>query len=271
MNRAVVLKTARDTFWLALVATVGIMLFEMLFVRAMREVPVEIANYWLGHKVFSRLIEALVGARLAENLTPTTLVTIGFAHPLVFALTWALLLTVCTRVIVGEIERGTADLLLTLPISRTRIYLSTSVVWMLAGIPVSLAPWLGMCLAQRFVPLWEPIDLQRLAMLPVNLYLLYLSIGSSATLVSSLTSRRGAAVAIVLTALLASFVLNFLSALWPAAKHVAFVGILNYYQPLPMARDGVWPIGHLAALAGFALAAWLAGLIIFRRRDIPAA
>ncbi|MBU0637930.1 MAG: ABC transporter permease [Planctomycetes bacterium] len=140
MSLAIVRKTFRDTLWVFLLLTLAIVAFEMLFVRAMSVFAGEITEIWFSKEALRRLIQMMVGADLAENATPTGLMTVGFAHPLLYAFTWTLILTICTRVIAGEIDRGTADLLLTLPISRASLYVSVSLVWLVCGVPISVAP-----------------------------------------------------------------------------------------------------------------------------------
>jgi len=270
MNSAVMRKTMRDALPLLVIAVLGILVFECLLVRALGEFAEELVETWFKLEFLKNLVTALVGADLAEDVTATSLVTIGFAHPLLYTLVWGFLLATCTRIIVGEVDRGTTDLLLTLPISRCRMYCSLSAVWILAGIPLCLAPLVGIWLGEDISPMSEPLDLARLRTAPPNLFALYLAIGSSTMLISSLTSRRGPAIAIALGALLGCFLLNFLAQLWSFARQISFLGVLDYYRPLESVRTGDWPLFEIAVLTGVALAVWLVGLWHFSRRDIHA-
>ena len=270
MNLAVFHKTARETALLLAILTAAIVGFELLFVLAMGEFAEEITGIWKVGFI-RRFIQVLVGADLFADLTATTLMTVGLAHPLLYVLTWSLLLTICSRVIAGEIDRGTADLLMTLPISRVATYASVSAVWLLSGVVVSFAPLIGIWLGESLYPLPEPIELKRLWIPVVNLFALYLAIGGAATLVSSVVSRRGQVVGIALAGLVGSFLLNFLAQFWSPAERMSFLGLLHYYRPLLCVQTGEWPLGDIAALVGVAACCWLAGLWWFARRDIPAA
>jgi len=271
VNLAVFRKTARETAPLLVILTAAILAFETLFVIAVREFAEQIADVWQRIELVRLIIQMLIGADRLADLTPTTLTIIGLAHPLLYALTWTLLLTTCTRVIAGEIDRGTADLLLTLPISRVAIYVAVSAVWLVCGVVLSLAPLVGIWVGRSLVPLTVPIELEPLWIPTVNLFALYLAIGGAVLLISSLVSRRGKAVAIVLAGLLASFLLNFLAQFWSPAERMSFLGLLHYYRPLLCVQTGEWPLGDIAALVGIAACCWLAGLWWFARRDIPAA
>ncbi len=270
MNRGIFRKTARDTLPLLLIITIAIVTLESLVVGVLSEFTEEINYIWLQRPLFQRFAKMLVGADLGPEASATTFMTIGFTHPLMFTLTWLFLLVTCTRVIAGEIDRGTADLLLTLPVSRGSVYVSVSAVWVLSGIPISLAPLSGAWIGEHVFSLWEPLVLSRLAILIVNLLALYLAIGGAVMLASSVVSRRGPAVAVVLAGLLASFLLNFLAQLWSPAEHVAFLSILHYYKPLPVVRTGDWPLLNITVLLGLGAVFWSVGLWRFTRRDIPA-
>lgn len=270
MNAALLKKTARDTAALLVIVVLGILLFECLVVRALGEFAEEITELWLSHPFLTNMVKALVGADLAESVTATSLMTIGFAHPLLYALLWGFLLATCTRVITGEIDRGTGDLLLSLPISRSRVYCSVSAVWMLCGIPLCLAPLAGVWLGEKAFPMGEPLELSRLRVVLLNLLALYLTIGCGTMLVSSVLSRRGPAVGITLAILLASFLLSFLAQIWPLAERFSFLGIFDYYRPLETVRTGSWPLRQIAVLGASAAVFWSSGLWHFSRRDIPA-
>ncbi|HVP12819.1 MAG TPA: ABC transporter permease subunit [Phycisphaerae bacterium] len=270
MNGPIIRKTAREAFPLLITLTLAVILFELLLTRAMGELSEGAANMWLQKPIFQRFIKAMLGAELIGHVTITGLMTVGFAHPVLYTLLWAFLLATCSRLIAGEVEGGTADLLLALPISRASLYASTSVVWILSGLPLCLATIVGMRIGVWLFPFKEPLDFGRLSMLTVNLFALHLAVGGATICVSSMVSRRSLAVAAILAWLLASFFLNFLSQLWPAVEKVSCLGLLNYYRPLPIVRTGVWPARDLGVILGISGVAWLAGLWRFRRRDIPA-
>lgn len=77
-------------------------------------------------------------------------------------------------------------------------------------------------------------------------------------------------VGVILGALLASFLMNFVAQLWPAARRLSFLGILHYYQPLPVVRTGDWPVRNIVILLSIAPITWSLGLWRFTLRDIRA-
>jgi len=271
VNLAVLRKTLRDSLPLLLVTFVGIVIFEAIFVRVMSDLAGELLGFWVRRPGLKKMIQMLIGGEVDLDISATGLITIGFAHPLLFALTWAFILTNTSRVISAEVDRGTADVLLGLPLSRWSYYLSVSVVWVLCGVVLTGAPLAGVWLGERLYPLEEPLGFDRLALVACNLFTLHLAISAAGMLASACFTRRAAAIAVVLGGLLASFLINFLSQFWPPAAHFSFLGLLDYYRPLAVVRDGAVSPRDVAVLCGIAAAMWGGGLWRFSTRDIPAA
>ncbi len=272
MSRAVLLKTLREDWLLILVVLVSIVLFEVVVVRMLIEAArdLELLRTWLERPLIKTLMRLALGDDLSGEITSTSLATFGLAHPFLYAVTWALLLAMATGAVAGEIGRGTADLLLALPLSRAAVYVSTSLVWLVAAILCSFVPLVGLSIGQRVFPLAEPLDLARLALVATNLCALNVAIAAFTLLVSSLVSRRGLAVGVVLAVLLVSDVVNLVASFWEAVEPISFLGFLHYYQPLPIVRSGQLPPGNLAVLLAIAAVTWSFGLWHFARRDIPA-
>ena len=273
MNRAIFLKTLRDRLLLTILMALAIVALEMAIVRAILEMSrdLELLRTWLSRPLMQSLIRLALGADLLGDLTPTTMATFGLGHPLLYALAWTLMLTIGTGVIAGEIDRGTADLLLTLPVARGTVYMSTSAAWVLAAVLVSAAPLPGLWLGERLCPLPEPLEFRRLWPVSANFLALNVAVASTTMLISSLVSRRGRAVGILLAALLASDLINLLSQFWEAIQPFSFLGFLHYYRLLPVVRSGQLPLGDIGMLLALSLGAWLIGLWYFSRRDIRAA
>ena len=271
MNRALVVKSFRDARGLIAAALVAVVLFEILFVLAMQKIAPELVGFMNRFEFLRRIFQVLVSLDLSAAASPTSLVSLGLLHPFLSAVTWGTLVTLGTRLPAGEIDRGTADLLLSLPVTRRTIYLSHTGFCGLTALVLALATWSGIALGTRLAAFPEPVDLARIAMASANQAALLLAIGGTTALVSCLVNRRGVAVAIVVTLLLASFLINFLAVFLPFFESIQFLGFLHYYRPVDIVRDGRWPFRNLALLAAVAVAAWTIGLVAFHRKDIPVA
>jgi ABC-type Na+ efflux pump permease subunit len=197
--------------------------------------------------------------------------SIAWSHPVVLILLFAHAIVVCTRVPAGEIERGTIDVLLGLPVSRRTLWLSETVAWLLMGAVVLAAVYLGSFTGARWVKPESRPDWGNLRMVLVNLAMVYVVVGTVAMAAASVFDRRGRAVLLVLVLSVGSLVVNFLEVLWDPAKHVAFLSILHYYRPAGMLMRAQWPWADLAVLGGIAGTAWLAAGLVLARRAITTA
>ncbi|MGD2110499.1 MAG: ABC transporter permease subunit [Phycisphaerae bacterium] len=268
MNRGLINKSIREVWGATLLCGCGIMVFEMLLGFILRSFLVENIEQWYQVEFIQKIIQALLGAEIAENIGVEMLRTVAWVHPIILAMLWGYEIAICTRVPAGEVDRGTVDVLFGLPVSRWRIYVSESLVWAVGGVVVIGMGWLGSMLEGLSGPSEARLGAGQVLMIAANLYCLFLAVGALALLISSLSERRGRAVAVAFGIVLASFFLSFLAQFWEPAKALSFMTVLNYYQPMVVLRQAVWPVKDMAALLGFAIVLWTAGGCFFARRDI---
>lgn len=272
MSRAIFCKTLRDSWLLIGALILAVLVLELGILRMLLETGenLEHLRTWLELPLVRDLLQIVLGADLVGDLTPTTMATFGLAHPLLYAFAWILLIAMGSAAIAGEIDWGTADWLLTLPVSRATVYFSTSAACLLAAVGIGCAPLVGLWLGVQLWPRAGPLDFGRLWPLTPNFVALNVCVAGLALLASSLVARRGKAVGLVLACLLVSDLVNILTQFWAVLRPIKFLGFLHYYRPLPVVRSGELPWANIAILLGVAAIAWLAGLRCFCRRDIPA-
>lgn len=192
--------------------------------------------------------------------------SIAWSHPVVMILLLAQAIIACTRVPAGEIERGSIDMLMGLPISRRQLFMSETVAWLLGGCVMLAAVYGGSYVGAQFIreeyrPHWG-----KLLMVLVNLGFVYAVVGAAAMAASAMSDRRGRAVIAVLVLSVGSLLINFLELLWEPAKNVAFLSFMHYYRPVGMLMGGQWPWWDLGILGGIAVVLWfVAGIVLGRR------
>ncbi len=271
MNAGLLRKTLRDALPLLIPLTLAIILFEASYVLVVRDILMKMMSTAFIHFPFVReIVSTALGGDLGEEMTTTALMTIGFSHPLLFTFTCVWLITSATRGTVGEIDRGTADLLLGLPVSRTAVYTSSSLIVLLCAACASAGTLVGAWLGGIFVPLKDPLDLGRLGLVSANFFALSLAIGGITLLAAGLLSRRGPAIAVPLAVLLISTLFQVLAPFWSIARKADYLGLFHYFLPLRPVRTGQWPLRDMLILSAVGGVCWLIGLWYFRRRDIPA-
>jgi ABC-2 type transport system permease protein len=215
-----------------------------------------------------KFLGAMLGVDASGRWDVVGFLAFTWVHPVVLALVWAHALVCCTRVPAGEIDRGTADLTLTVPVTRWGILRAETVAWLAAGLTVLALGLAGNELGSHYVAAADRPEQRRLLIVVANLFCLYLAVGGLSWFVSAASSRRGPAMIVVFLILLASFLLNFLAPFWSVAERIAFLGILDYYRPIYILRDGTVPWRDMGVLVAVAVVLWIAAGIVFNRRDV---
>ena len=214
------------------------------------------------------LLKALLGADPGDGFSQKMMQAFLWVHPTVLALVWGHVLMYCSRVPAGEIDRGSVDFLLGLPVSRWQLYFAETVGFVCSGIVMLSIGFLGHWLASGALqPKMRPGALATTAIL-LNLFAVYLAVGGVAFLVSACSDRRGRAIGIMFAILLLSFLLNFLAQFWERAEHFAFLSVISYYRPAKIISTRSLPWNDLGVLMTVFLLAWAAGGKVLRERSI---
>jgi ABC-2 type transport system permease protein len=270
LNRGLLLKAMRELWAVTLGFALALFLIEAVLAYVLPTFSKQFSEQLVQMQFAQTTFKALLGTDIVKggSVGPEMFVAIAWVHPVVMALVWAHAIIVCTRVPAGEVDRGTIDVLLGLPVSRWELYCSEAVVWVGSGMVL-----MGAALAGNLYGGWRvqdaaPAQVGRLFIVIVNLLCLYLAVGGLAWLLSSLSDRKGRAMTAVFVMVVASFLLSYLSQLWRPAEQVAFLSFMQYYRPLFVLRDGAWPWRDIGVLTGAAAVLWGAGGVVFSRRDL---
>lgn len=268
MSRGLFAKSIREVWLATLLFSLGVLGFEAIVAYVLGEFHGDMAEQWAQVRFIQDFVKGLLGTDIGAGLDMATFAAIAWVHPVFLALVWAHEITLCTRIPAGEVDRGTIDVLLSLPVSRWRVYLCESAVWLATGAILITAAVVGFSVASLTIATEDRPTLGRLLIVAVNFYCLYVAVGGLSFLVSSVSSRRGRAIAVVFAIVLASFLLNFLAQLWAPAEKASVLSVLTYYRPVVALREAAWPIQDMLVLTLTGTTTWLLGAHLFTRRDI---
>ena len=214
------------------------------------------------------ILTALLGVDVGDGFTAQMMQAFLWVHPTVLALIWAHELMYCSRMPAAEIDRGTIDYLLGMPISRWRLYTAETIGWLLTGLVILTTGWCGHAIASQWLqPGMLPGAYPTFCVM-ANLFGLYLAVGAASFLVSACSDRRGRTIGIVFALLLFSFLLNFLAQFWDPAKQVAFLSMMEYYKPAKIIETGAFPMRNVSILGSLAVVFWVCGGFVLQRRSI---
>ena len=268
MNRGLIAKTVREIRTTTVLYGLALALVEMLLASTVPTFSTEWNRQWMSLKFIQPILKGILGADIGIEVAPDMLNAIPWVHPIVLALMFAHGLTLCTRVPAGEVDRGTIDVLLGLPVSRLQVYLYETVIWLGAGICVIAIGVVGKLLGDQLGDTNSPTSPRQLMVILINGYCLYFAIGGFTWFVSAQSSRRGRAVGVAFVFILASYLLSFLAQFSVFAQQIDFLSVMHYYRPLDILREPSWPIANMRTLVAVGVAFWGAGALVFMRRDI---
>lgn len=227
------------------------------------------------HQMFQKLplikplITALLGVDPGDQMSAQLSQVFLWVHPTVLTLLWAHETMYCSRMPAGEIDRGTADFLMCLPVSRWTLFLAESIGWLISGLVILLCGYLGHLLASATIQPGMRLPPGHTLMVMANLGLLYLAVGAFAFLLSVLSDRRSRAIGVVFGVLLASFLLNFIAQFQEWAKQISpYLSVMEYYRPAIIVQTGVFPWSDATILLTSAMLLWTAAGILFQRRSL---
>jgi len=266
MNRGLLLRAFRESWAI----TLGLSLVLLGVVAALTFVLTKFGAQ-ISHDMLDferRILQAMLGAAVSDRIGPQMLQSIAWVHPVVLALAAAHALIFCTRVPVGEVDRGTIDVLLSLPVSRWQIFLSESFVWVVSGVTLLAAAFAGNALGSLGFPPDQRAAGWKTLLVWLNLFCLYLAMGGITWMVSSLSNRRGRAMTTVFIVFLAFFLLSYLAQFWPPLERFVFLSPLQYHRPYVVFLNGIGPWKDMAILFALGGVLWLAAGFIFSRRDL---
>jgi ABC-type transport system involved in multi-copper enzyme maturation permease subunit len=122
MNRGLLLRAFRESWVTTLGFGLVLLGVEAALTFVLTKFGAQISEQMLDFE--RRIIQAMLGAEASDRIGPQMLQSIAWVHPVVLALLLGHAMISCTRVPVSEVDRGTVDVLLSLPVSRWELFLS---------------------------------------------------------------------------------------------------------------------------------------------------
>lgn len=211
MNRGLLMKAIREVLPAVLLCGLGLAVFEGIVAYVFWMYQEQLTADLLEVEFIRNMIKSLVGGRFEGQLGPESLRSLAWVHPLVLALVFAHGITTASRVPAGEVDRGTADILFTWPVSRAAVFRVELGVCFASGVFVLGMALVGSYIGHQFVPAEDRPDPARLAIVIFNLYLLAMTVAGITFLLSTLSDRRGRAVGWAFGTMLACLLWNFLT------------------------------------------------------------
>lgn len=261
-------KTLREVWVATLLIGLGLLGVNMMLTFLLPKVQEGIGDMLDRLPITKAMLGALLGTEVGQQIAAQTMTAVLWVHPIVLALIFFHAINLSTRLPAGEVDRGTIDFLLGLPVSRRQVFWAEVLVMMATGVLLIVMGFVGHRLMVPAMPVEMRPALRAAAIILANLYCVYLAVGSVGFLISSLSNYRNRAMAMIFALVAGSFLLNFVAQLWPAAKPFAPLGILEYYRPALTLQSNAVPWSDLAVLFAISAVSLLSASEIMARRSL---
>ena len=199
----------------------------------------------------------------------TGFLAVAYTHPLMLLLAGAAVVGFAARSLAGEMEHGTIQLTLARPRSRETAYaarvLGLAVVVGLVAVAGPVGTAVGLLATQQAGEFaWA-----HLLPLAVSTAALAWAIGGLALFGSAVASTSGRVVGWALGLLTVSYFVDTFADVWRVLQPLRPFSLFAYYDPGTVLTSGTVVPRHLLVLCATGLAGVVAGLLVFRRRDLP--
>jgi ABC-2 type transport system permease protein len=196
-------------------------------------------------------------------------IALAFIHPIAIILTSVFAVGFSASAIAGERQRGTLEVALARPISRSAFYL-TLLGATLALVSLTIAALVaGAIGGSVFSGVLDELELRHIPLLWLNAVLLFGAFSAIGLAASASFDRLTPALGWTLGIVIAMYVLEVLGSLWPAAEILQPYSLFHYLKAKAV-LTGAAAMLDLAVLATAILIAMGWALVVFPRRDIAA-
>lgn len=252
--------------------------------------PEEIENTIFGGP--GKIVKVFMGGGDISLFRTTDMLSVGYVDPLVIVILCVWAIGRAAGVIVGELDRGTMELLLAQPVARYRLILAHFCVDVVAILVLCLSLWAGNWLGLTLVEIKEVSGPSQGALISPWIFgpalksvaALLFAISGYTMWLSAMGRFRGRVLGLAVLVTLLQFLIHVVGQLWDAVACLRPFTVFYYYQPqalilhqrgtVDLAR--VWPLSQplvvngavvlvVVGAVGYGLALWT-----FCRRDLPA-
>jgi ABC-2 type transport system permease protein len=173
-------------------------------------------------------------------------------------------LLVGSGLILADEERGTLDLVLAHPVSRTALFWGRFLAFTVVTVGILLLTWLGF-LAGLSSAGWD-VNVFKLLLPHLDLFAVLMFFGAFALMLSLALPSRTLAASLTGALLVASYFVTSLARISDKLAGINNFSPLKYYEGGRALDSLNWE--HLLALLGFALVFTLLAWLLFERRDV---
>ncbi len=196
-------------------------------------------------------------------------VTLGTQHPLAIAMLGVFAVGATATAIAGERQRGTLEVMLARPLTRTQVYVTVLVALLLIVGAVLAALFAGFVVGAAIQGILDELPVAHLPMAFLNGFLLWGAFTTFGVAASVSFDRPGPAVGLTLAYLIVNYFFEILGSLWRDVEWTQEYSLFHHFQPGEILEGALDPF-DLVILGVAFLVPIVYALVVFPRRDLAA-
>ena len=230
------------------------------------------------HDVLLRAIpedwQKLSGVPFSEVATHAGRVALAFVDPVVVlaATVWGI--TRGSDAVSGQIEKGTMEMLLAQPVSRRAVFMTQAFATVIGAALLSAVLLISVCTAVSYGPWAGKVEPLRFIPAALNVFGLMVCMSGITACISAADSYRWRTIGILCGFYVFSILTKLVGRMSGTFSWLSYVSVLNAYEPqrLVSGSPEAWQTLLLydGVLIGVGICGFIAGTLIFSRRDLPA-
>jgi len=228
--------------------------------------------------LFPVIYEAFSGQTINVPGKPTSLtdfstlggtISIGFIHPISIALFGMLSAGLTVTAISGERQRGTLELLLSRPISRSRVLATILLEGWLGAALVAVAYVVGTILGSLIAGVSDELAFEQLPTLWAFATIFWGAFATIGVAASASFDTPAPSMALTIAFIMANYIIEVIGQFWDVVEPYRYLSLFDHFVPRDLLENSV--DGSAALLFGsIALIAAVWAFYIFPRRDLAA-
>lgn len=266
MNRPVFAHAVRAALRTGMISAVGLGAFTWIIMASSASFSADAANIPPIIADPPRAIVALLGGA-ADLLHAPGWLAAGLVHPIVLSLSAVGAFLIPAASGVSELERGTLDLVLARPVSRSAVLTAKMAATLVILAVVMCGGILGALVARVTVDGAEALSTISVVRAFAGQFLLFACFGMIALWIFAGAHLRSRALGTTIGILIGAFLVNFLSLLFDALEPIGYATPFRYFRAGSLLGGGGWLIGFCVLAAASVLCAFGARRT-FTRRDL---
>ena len=211
-------------------------------------------------------VRSFLGDEGGGFLSQMTVISIAYTHPFIFVLFTFFPANLFSKEISSAREHGILELTLSRPISRSSYLSALAIFFFLGCFLLCLCLTVGVAFSLSIFDFEQGLRV----FLPVigNLFCLFLMFGSLFLLINTAAGNHHKAVGWMVGFILGFYLLEYIGRSIKFIGQFSVINPFHYYRPQSILSGGEIPWGNMAVLTAAGVILFLAGLVVFRRRDV---